>query len=230
MSVASVGREVKSQCWVLNPQVSAAEHRGGFPVYSLTSSPECCGCDPPEPKLFHSSDASACCALIFSAPRTPHKVWAGCPRAHGALVSCWWLLCARDRQTNSTSSSSWVFFSSRSTVSSSILQTVGLYYFTHSHTDTLLNTHSCALPWPFNNADGFSRVTKEPKLWTGKRVLSIPLPSLEICQGIQKKAEDPHWLFQLRMAYWGWRKEDWVLEDHVKSMQNLFHYAKLYRF
>lgn len=90
MSVASVGKEAKSQSWVLNPQVSAAEHCDGFPVYSLTGNPECCGCVLPEPKLIHSFDASVCCALIFSAPRTSRKVWAGCHHAHGALISCLW--------------------------------------------------------------------------------------------------------------------------------------------
>lgn len=128
----------------------------------------------------------------------------------------WYPACGHDKQPDSTSSSSWMFFSNTSHVSSSTLQIVGLYYFPHSHSRHPAQQTFLCTTLSLNNADGFSQVTKEPELETGKGVLSIPLPSLELCQGLQKKAEDPHWWFQLRRAYWGWRKEDWVLEDHVK--------------
>lgn len=93
-------RRVSAELWTHGSLQQGRKHCDGFLVYLLTSSPEGCGCVPPEPKLFPSSDASACCTLSLSAPRTSHKVWAWHHHAHGALISCWWLLRGHDRQPN----------------------------------------------------------------------------------------------------------------------------------
>lgn len=111
-----------------------------------------------------------CCALIFSAPRPSGKVWAGCPHAHGTLMSCWWSWeTAKQHQLLS-----WTLFSNRSNVSSSILQIVRLYDFTHSHSRHPAQQTFLCTTLSLDNADGFSKVTKEPELWTGKGFLSFP--------------------------------------------------------
>lgn len=119
----------------------------------------------------------------------------------------WWMA------KHSTSSSSWIFFSNVSNISYFILQKVGLCNLTCSQNKHPAQQTFLCTTLSLNNANGFFKRKKTSQNFRlGKEFSVFPCLHLGYVKGVQKKAQESNWLFQLRRTGWGWRKEGWVLE------------------